>query len=118
MKASLPLLAIMAVMTMFFAGCASVDVTQTAKGHYNATNPNDVEILKTKPDRPYTKLGTVTVTGYAPTAVAKMYNAIRTKSAPLGADAVILLNEGMSAGTILSPAGGRWATGVAIKYKQ
>lgn len=115
MKTTSPLLMIIAAVGLIFAGCANVDVTKTAKGHYDATNPNDVEILKTKPDKPYIELGTVTVTGFAPSDVAKMHNAIRAKSAPLGADAVILTDEGM----VMDPWAGqrRWATGVAIKYK-
>jgi len=104
----------------FLSGCANVDVTKTGKGFYNPTDPNDVEILKTRPDvsRPensYVELGEVTVTGFAPTETAKMHNAIRNKSAALGANAVILTNEGMVQGGW----GGlqRWATGVAIRFK-
>ena len=47
----------------FLVGCASVDVTKTAKGFYDKTNPNDVEILKTRPEKSYLELATVTVTG-------------------------------------------------------
>lgn len=75
-----------------------------------------MEILKTRPEKAYVELGTVTVTGFAPADVAKMHNAIRTKSAPLGANAVILTDEGI----IVDPWAGqrRWATGVAIRYKE
>lgn len=102
------------------SGCANVDVTKTAKGFYDATDPNEVEILKTRPDvsRPensYVELGTVTVTGFAPDETAKMHNAIRNKAAPLGAHAVILTEEGM----VQDGWAGleRWATGVAIRYQ-
>ncbi len=98
-------------MVVFFAGCAVVDVTKTAKGFYEATNPNDLEILKTLPNRPYEELGTVTASQFLPQETAKMHNAIRAKSAPLGANAVILLQEG------ILPNGRKWATGVAIRYK-
>lgn len=101
-----------AVLTVaFLAGCAVVDVTKTAKGFYEPTNPNDVEILKTIPDRPYQELGTVTASQFQPEETAKMHNAIRAKSAPLGANAVILTQEG------ILPNGRKWATGVAIRYK-
>lgn len=92
-------------------GCASVDITKTAKGAYAPTNPNDVEIFLTRPDRPYVELGTVTVTKFDPGETAKLHNAIRTKAAPLGANAVILTNQGINPGNKL------WAVGVAIRYK-
>ena len=96
------------------AGCATVDVTKTTKGFYDPTNPNDVEILKTRPDKPYVELGTVTATRFAPSESAVMHNAIRARSAALGATAVILTEEGIIPGGF---SGRRWATGVAIRYK-
>ena len=96
------------------AGCATVDVTKTGKGFYDKTNPNDVDILKTRPERSYEELGTVTAAGFAPDETAKMHNAIRSKSAALGANAVILTEEGIIAGG-WGPK--KWATGVAIRYK-
>ena len=96
------------------SGCASVDITKTSSGFYDPTDPNTVEILKTRPDRKFEELGDLTVTGFDLTETAKMHNAIRAKAAELGADAVIITQDG------LTPAGfgyKRWATGVAIKYK-
>lgn len=95
-------------------GCAEVDITKTGKGFYNHTDPNEVEILKTRPDKPYVELGTVTATRFAPSESAKMHNAIRDKSAALGATAVILTEEGIVRGGWGME---RWATGVAIRYK-
>ena len=109
---TLPLLAV----SLILSGCASVDVTKTASGYYEPTNPNNIEILKTRPDQKYVELGTVTVTGFDAKDVAKMHNAVRSKAAPLGATAVILTDEG------LIPKGfgnfERWATGVAIIIEQ
>jgi len=115
MKTSLPLLAIMAVITLLFAGClhGGANVTPNTKAHYTATNPNDVEILRTKPDKPYTEIGTVEARFYVG-QTAKMNDAIRAKAARLGADAVIITSEGES-GAYSQFA---YATGVAIKYKQ
>ncbi|MBE0544653.1 MAG: hypothetical protein IH623_25210 [Verrucomicrobia bacterium] len=96
-------------------GCASVDVTKTAKGYHDKTDPNEVEILKTRPERSYEELGTVTATGFVPAETAKMHNAIRTKSAALGANAVILTEEGIIPGGW--GGGKKWATGVAVRYK-
>jgi hypothetical protein len=90
-------------------------VTKTAKGFYDSTDPNEIEVLKTRPDKSYVELGTVTAMSFAPTEEAKMHNAIRAKAANLGATAVLLTNEGM----VQEPWVGvrRWATGVAIRYK-
>jgi hypothetical protein len=86
-----------------------VDVTKTGKGFYNPTNPNDVEILLTRPEKSFTELGTVTVTGYKTDETAEMHNAIRAKVAPLGANAVILTSQGIQGNKM-------WAQGVAIRY--
>jgi hypothetical protein len=102
---------LVALVLLALASCASVDITKTAKGAYTPTNPNDVEILMTRPERPYVELGTVTVRSYQPDEIAKMHNAIRSKSAPLGANAVILRNQG------IDNRGYLWAIGVAIRYK-
>ena len=96
---------------MLITGCAVVDVTKTAKGHYDVTNPNDIEILATRPDRAYEELGTVTASQFMPQQTATMHNAIRSKAAPLGANAVILITTG------ILPNGRQWANGVAIRWK-
>lgn len=98
------------LLTVMLAGCAMVDITKTAKGFYDQTDPNEIEIMKTMPGRPYEELGTVTAARFQPEESAKMHNAIRTKSAALGANAVILTEEGIDGGY-------KWATGVAIRYK-
>jgi len=109
---------LLACFSLVFISCSSihVDVTKTGKGFVSQTNPNDVEILMTRPDRPYEELGTVTVTNVDPNDTAKMHNAIRSKAAALGADAVILTNEGINPGGMFSSPY-RWAIGVAIRYK-
>ena len=99
------------------AGCAAtVDVTKTHKGSYDPTDPNEVEVLKTRPERSYEELGTVTASGFSPSDTAKLHNGVRAKAAELGAHAVILTEEGL----IPDGWGGakKWATGVAIRYKQ
>lgn len=104
------------VVLALILGCASVDVTKTAKGFYDRTDPNEVEILMTGTDKPYIELGSVTVTGFSPDETAKMHNAIRAKAAELGANAVILKNEGIERdgwGVMR-----RWAIGAAIRYKE
>ena len=69
----------------------------------------------TNPDRPYIELGSVTVTGFATSETAKMHNAIRAKSAELGANAVIIKSQG-----VVNDGWGikMWAMGAAIRYKE
>lgn len=105
---------IFAALALFIlGGCASVDVTKTSKGVYPATNANDIEILTVAPkDRNFIELATVTTTKWSPSESAKMHNALRSKVAPLGADAVVLLNSGID-----SYNGYLWATGTAIRFE-
>jgi len=102
------------IIILTLSACAKVDITKTAEGFFEPTNPSTVKILKTEPQESFIELGTVIVSGFQSTDTAKMHNAIRTKSAPLGADAVILTDQG------LIPLGfgnyEMWATGVAIKF--
>ena len=50
-------------------------------GFYDSTDPNEIEVLKTRPDKSYVELGTVTAMSFAPAEEAKMHNAIRAKAA-------------------------------------
>ena len=101
---------------LFVTACAKVNVTKTGQGFYEPTNPAQISIMKTVPEKKYTELGTVTVSGFSSVESAKMHNAIRAKAAGLGANAVILTEEG------LIPTGwgnyDRWATGVAIHFDE
>jgi hypothetical protein len=94
-----------------FTGCQTVDVTKTAKGFHTSTNPNDIEIFMTRPDRSYEELGTVFARGFAPSDTAVMHNAIRAKAAPLGANAVVVTGNGLDANNR------QYAIGVAIAWK-
>jgi len=97
--------------TALLAGCVTTDVTKTGKGHYDPTDPNNVEILMTKPNREFVELGSVSAAKFKPNQTAMMHNALRNKSAALGADAVIILNSGIDQNAHL------WATGVAVHFK-
>ena len=92
-------------------GCASVTVTKTAKGYFQPTDPDEVEILVTVPDRSFIELATVTTQNWSTNATAKMHNSLRAKCAPLGANAVVLGSSGIDYN------GYFWASGVAIRYK-
>jgi hypothetical protein len=97
-------------LALIICGCATVDVTKTAQGYYQPTDPNNVEILMTKPDRKFIELAMVTTSHWPTGDTAKMHNSLRAKCAPLGADAVILLSSGIDG------SGQFWSSGVAIRY--
>jgi len=92
-------------------GCASVTVTKTAKGYFSPTDPDEIEILVTVPNRNFIELATVTTKNWPTNDTAKMHNSLRAKCAPLGANAVILGSSGIDHN------GYFWASGVAIRYK-
>ena len=92
-------------------GCATVHVTKTAKEYFEPTDPDEVEILMTVPNRSFIELATVTNQGWSATTTAKMYDSLREKCAPLGANAVIITSSGMDI------EGYFWSKGVAIRYK-
>lgn len=94
-------------------GCATVDVTKTAKGFYSPTRADDVEILMSRPERKYVELGTVSTSNWSPKDTAKMHNAIRAKTAPLGADAVVITDSGI---VVIRNSPSLWATGFALHF--
>jgi hypothetical protein len=105
-----PALLWISVLVAWLGACATVDVTKTAKGIFPPTDPNDVEILTTFPrDRPFEEIATISTTKWKPSESAKMHNALRAKAAPLGANAVVLANSGISGGNL-------WSTGAAIRF--
>jgi hypothetical protein len=95
-------------------GCATVDVTKTAKGFYEPTRPDDVDILMSRPDRSYVELATVSTTNWNPKETAKMHNAMRAKTAPLGAHAVVITDSGI---VVVRNSAKLWSTGFALRYK-
>jgi len=105
-----------AVTLLLSSGCAvgTVTAVQTAKGSFASTNPNEVEILKTRPEKPFVELGSVDASNFGITEVAKMHNALRSKAASFGANAVIITSENVydnGWGPVKA------ASGVAIRYK-
>ena len=65
----------------------------------------------TKPERNYIELATISTGQWKPSDTANMHKALRAKAAPLGADAVVLLNSG------INDKGEFWSTGMAIRYE-
>jgi hypothetical protein len=107
------IIGLLVVLIALTGGCATVDVTKTAKGFFPATTPDDVEILMTKTSHDYVELATVSTTNWNPSETAKMHNAIRAKTAQLGANAVLITASGIGPGDNNK----MWTTGVALRYK-
>lgn len=105
-------IAAVGLLVVIATGCSNVQVTKTGKGTYAPTVADQVEILMTKPDRPFEELATISVTGWSTGETAKMHNAMRAKAAPLGATAVILTSTGMDVN------GYMWGNGVAVRWRQ
>ena len=91
-------------------GCQSVSVTKTGVGFYEPTRADDIQILMTRPDKPYEELATISTSRWSPDSNAKMHNALRAKCAPLGANAVVITSSGLDRGYA-------WTSGVAIRFK-
>lgn len=102
---------------MYIIGCATVDITKTGKGYNPPTNPNDVEILSTRPEKRYVELGSISADGFAISDTAKLHNALRAKAAPLGADAVLITDSRIIPSQGLFRSKEQWCKGVAIKYE-
>ena len=113
-RAHLLIFGVSCLILIMASGCATVTVTKTAKGYFAPTDPDEVEILITVPDRAdrdFVELATVTTQKWNTRSTAKMHNSLRTKCAPLGANAVILGSSG------IGTRGYYWASGVAIRWK-
>lgn len=96
---------------MAISGCSSnIQVTKTATAEYKATEPDQVQILMTKPDKPYVEIATVTATDQKPKETAKLHKELRAKAAALGANAVILTDTGIDEDKRM------WANGVAVRW--
>ena len=107
-------LGILTLAVLLGTGCAMVDVTKTAKGFFAPTRPDDVEILMTLPRRTYVELASVSTTNWNPAETAKMHNAMRAKTAPLGAHAVVIMESGIIRANNSNK---MWSTGVALRFK-
>ena len=100
---------------LLISSCAgTVTVVKTGKGIYPPASASEIEILKTKPERQYEELAVVDAINFPVNGIAKMHNALRAKAAPLGANAVILTDEGvLNNGWAVV----RYASGAAIRFK-
>ena len=97
--------------------------------HFAPGEPQRVEILRSEPERPHERVGEVYLGASAddPPAVNKVEERLRTEAAKMGADAVVIVYDGLlptgayASGTWWGRGGevttGRKLVGVAIKYR-
>lgn len=113
-------LGLSSLILLMVSGCASVTVTKTAKGYYAPTDPDEIEILVTVPersDRDFIEIATVTTQKWSTKKTAKMHDSLRAKCAPLGANAIILGSSGIYHSGFFLAGGYFWTSGVAIRYE-
>jgi len=121
----------LAAALILITGCNTVSVTskQYIGGPiYAASNPAQVQILRTQPTRAHVRLGEVTVQPSSDSvSVEKIETALRNAGAKMGADAVVVVYDqtqvmgaqvtGPWWGRSVSAVTGRVIIGVAIKYQ-
>lgn len=116
----------------FLTSCSSMTTQRmeyVGASHYQPGNPHSVAILRTTPARPHERLGEVVIdasAGNAP-SVAKVEEKLRKEAAAMGADAVVIIYDGVLPTTayVTGPSwsrtvetgNGRKLVGVAIKYQ-
>ena len=92
------------------AGCAT-DKAKEGEEPAAQTNPGQVALLFSRPERAYAELGTVSTLKHQPDPAQTWQNVLRQKGASLGADAVVV-DTGM-----LNNRTTTFVNGVAIRYQ-
>jgi len=118
------------------ASCATTttDATTTqypGAPHFPPTDPTSVVILRNGPTEPLVRLGeiTVAVVNHPPPFVSSAERRLREEAARLGADAAVVVHDGVREAALCAPAewwrrqdastiGSSKLVGVAIKYKK
>jgi hypothetical protein len=120
------------LITGLVVSCSSIDTENmqyAGATHYAASDPGRVEILRAEPMQPHERIGEVYLdTSSEPQpSVSKVEERLRTEAAKMGADAVVIVYDGLlPTGAYVSGAwwdrggettSGRKLVGVAIKYR-
>jgi len=116
----------------FLASCSSMNTQRmeyAGAPHYQPSNPHSVAILRSTPARPHERLGEVVIDASADNApsVAKVEEKLRKEAASMGADAAVIIYDGVLPTTayVTGPSwsrtvetgNGRKLVGVAIRYQ-
>jgi hypothetical protein len=121
---------LLAVLGFMLSACATIEadrIQYAGAPRFPARDPAVVEILRNEPTRPNDRLGEVVVdasVGPSP-PIAEVESRLRAEAAQLGADAVVVVYDGIDPVATVSPwwggpprpVTGRRLVGVAIKYQ-
>jgi hypothetical protein len=94
------------------AGCKGprIYVNKSAKGFFESTRPDDVEVLQAAPDRPHFELASMYATRYKVKNIFRINEDLKKEAAVLGANAVVVTRQGQEKNRA-------WAAAAAIRYK-
>lgn len=99
---------------LLLGSCSSVDVTRTDRDAFAPTDPNEVRIIRTKPDGDFTEIATFAASGYSASNAEWMHEDIREEAAEIGGHAALIRDQGMvrlELGLFQ-----QWCTGVVIRH--
>ena len=112
------------------SGIKSRELSYAGATHYLAGDPHTVAILRDEPTRQHERIGEIVIdasTDPSP-SITKIEQRIRTEAAKMGADAVVIVYDGIMPtnayvsgpwwGESMENTKGRKIVGVAIKYQQ
>jgi hypothetical protein len=132
MKANRREVLMLALLAVVVASAACSTISVSSKQYLGApafapTNPDKVELLRTRPHRPHEKLGEVKLEPSGNPSTADLEMAMKKEAAKMGADAVVIVRDATRReGTVIEggwwdrqayPVYGRVIVGVAIRYR-
>ena len=98
-------------------GCQSISTSHTCEiigDRLPASDPARVEVLNDAPSRRFARLGEIRAVSDTEEELSKIQTALRKEAAKLGADAVVVLKQGIHADPEGTPR--QVVIGVAIKF--
>lgn len=81
---------LMIVAVIGLAGCSGIETVKLTNQKFPATKAENVQILTTKPDRPYTEIAILKSDKYDSDEEQKLLHKMQKDAAELGADAIII----------------------------
>ncbi len=120
-----------AVFLFMLASCATVDANRIAyvgAERFPPSNPDTVKILREEPTQPNERLGEIIVDASVEPSppIEEVEEKLREEAGKLGADAVVIVYDGIEPVAFINPwwggtaraIDGRKLVGVAIKYQE
>jgi hypothetical protein len=104
------LLALVCIGTLTGCKGPKIYIDKTAKGFFERTRPEDVEVLQAAPDRPVFQLASMYATRYKVKHIFRLEADLKKEAAVLGANAVVINRQGQEGSRA-------WAAAAAVRYK-